>query len=141
VQAGQECFPKAEFAAKGHKDTSGVSEYFAIDVLGYGLGEWGRPLFAAEHENRSVQDRVHLQYAAWKLYSVDVQRRVLVSFYSPGTKVESFERMCELVREVASFQRGKDLILIGADYNATPATPDDVRALFDSQIIGVFQSE
>lgn len=138
VQCGKKLYPEATFAAKGSPDKWGQSEYFTLDVCGFKGENFGVPLFAAEHENRSRLDADYLQYAAWKTYCIDSERRILVSYFEEGSAVPSFKAMCDLVRKVAQEQRRKDLILIGAPWQAAPQSADDVRSLFDSSIIGVY---
>ena len=138
VHCGRKLYPEATFAAKGLPDKWGQSEYFTLDVCGYKGENFGVPLFAAEHENRSPNNADFLTYAAWKLFCIDAERRVLVSYFEEGSAVPDFKTMCDLVREVAQEQRRKDLILIGAPWQAKPQSVDEVRSLFDSSIIGVF---
>ena len=138
VKAGEEAFKdqavKVTGAAKGHVDPYRRSEYFTADVVVYDDDSWGPPLLVAEHENQPNAER--LQYTAWKLYCLEAEHRVLVGYYEPGSSVPTFKEMCRLVEEVMQDHPGKDILLLGAKWGATPQTAEEVRRLFKSQIIG-----
>ena len=134
-QAGQLVQVGAETAAKGDPDRHGRSEYLALDVTVYDAGSWAPPLFVGEHENWVYEWRV--QYAAWKLLSVEAKRRMLVAYYGERTEIPSFDRLTELVREVCRDNKGKDIFLVGGEYYAEPANVDDLRAAHNTEIVGV----
>ena len=133
VKAGKRVVPDACVAAEDHKDGFGRSGYFDVDVTVYENKSWGQVLMMAEHE--AGHSRLDVQIAAWKLLNIWPERRVLVAYYKEGSAVGSFDILHELVCEVANRHRGKEILLIGADRGATPGTPEELRAAYQSTSI------
>lgn len=123
-------------AARGFKDPEyGRSEYLCLDVCAYDNATWGPPLFIAEHENST--DVKKIQYCAWKLLVTEASRRVLVAYYMPKV---GFDGVVKAVREVSEANPGRgaprDLLVIAAAWDAKPVSPETLRTLFESQIVG-----
>jgi len=135
IAAGRVALSTAEAAAKGHPDRYGQSEYLTLDVLLYNPEtDLKPPLFIAEHENSPDPKRV--QYAAWKLLIVESRWRMLVAYFGEDCGIKSFDNLEELVREVCKHNPGKDILLIGADYNVEPKTVKELRLIHKTAIIG-----
>lgn len=103
-------------AAKNHPDESGMSEYLGLDVIGY-KSDYAAPSVVIEHENTGWK----VPYCAWKVASVDARLRVLVAYWSPGSRgdrARSFEELQERVRLPMHSQPGKRLLLIGGGYRS-----------------------
>ena len=139
VLAGRAAFPSGTPNAKGHRDDEyGRSEYLTLDVCVTDQ-TWGPPLFIAEHEN--FPGRSKIEYCAWKLLAVRARRRVLVAYYDTTARSENYVRsMADLaaaVLKVCEASDGKDIIVIGADYNATPSSEDSLRKAHTMKVVGV----
>ncbi len=139
IEAGVAASPGKEVraAARGTKDPDyGRSEYLTLDVCVYDDATWGPPLFIAEHENS--RDIVKVQYCAWKLLSTQAARRVLVAYYANNVGMKG---LVAAVKEVASANPGgeipRDVLVIAAPWDAKPATNVELRARFESAIVGV----
>ena len=133
VNTGRVAFPEHDAASKFHHDKYDRAEYLTLDVMLY-KDDWKPPLFVAEHEN--VVDEGRIKYAAWKLLVVEAQRRMLVAYY--GTKgIENFDRLKEIVNEVCTENPGKDILLVGAGYDAKPKTGGELRLIHKTAIVGV----
>jgi hypothetical protein len=139
VHVGLKAFPAGEPAAKGYAGQNqwNRSEYLCLDVAVVDPQTWGAPLFVAEHENSRFKAQV--QYCAWKLLSVEAQRRVLVAYWGEGTEFKHFDALREAVKEVCAGQPSKDILLIGGNYAAKPTTIDEFRdtKVHDTAIVGV----
>ncbi len=137
VRVGLKVFPAGEAVAKGlaSENEWGRSEYLCLDVTITDPKTWGPPVFIAETENSPLKSRV--QYDAWKLTSVDARRRVLVAYWGKGTEFKTFEQLRAAVHEVCAGQPGKDILLIGGDYNARPTTIGEFRRAHETSIVGM----
>lgn len=121
-------------AARGFKDpTYGRSEYLSLDVCAYDNSSWGPPLFIAEHENSPSLEKI--RYCAWKLLVTEATRRVLVAYFT-----EEFSSVVNAVKQVAAANPGggapRDVLVIAAPWGARPSSLDELRGLFQSQIVG-----
>lgn len=136
VHVGMKAFP-GEVTAKGHSKLNpwNRSEYMTLDVAITDPNTWASPLFIAEHENSPSKERV--QYDAWKLVSVEAQRRILVAYFGRGTEFKNFEALNKAVREVCEGQPGKDILLIGGQADAVPTSVTAFREIHETMIVGV----
>ncbi len=133
--AGQLALSQAEIAAKGNADRYGRSEYLGLDVTLYDDNSWAPPVFIGEHENRPYEWTV--QYAAWKLLSVQAQRRMLVAYFGGGNYIRTFDRLRDIVLEVCNDNPGKDILLVGGEYLGQPKNVDELRGLHQTAIVGL----
>lgn len=127
VQVGVRLFPNAEVTAKKHTHMNWAarSEYLTLDVmLCDQKSTWGPPVFVAEHENTPTIERI--QYNAWKLLSVVARTRVLVAYFGPKS-ASSFEKIAAAAQEVCDDNPGRDVLLIGGLYDATPKSVRELR--------------
>jgi len=135
VHVGLKTFP-GEVTAKEHRlNPWNRSEYMTLDVAITDPNSWAPPLFIAEHENCANKERV--QYDAWKLLSVESQRRILVTYWGRGTDFKNFETLNKAVREVCEGQLGKDILLIGGQADARPTNATAFREIHETAIIGL----
>jgi hypothetical protein len=134
VTMGQRAFPQSESAAKNHRDRFGRSEYLDLDVCVGRFDTWAAPLLVAEHENYVGRDKI--QYCAWKLLATRATRRVLVAYYANRSDVPTAEAVVAATREVCDDNPGLDVLLFAGNWDATPQSVDDVRALFSLHIVG-----
>ena len=134
VQAGVKAFPDGLKVARGHRDSYGRSEYLTLDVA-ITDSSWGPPLFIAEHENAPYPEKI--KYDAWKLLVTEAKRRVLVGYFGPGTKIQTFEELRAAVEEVCRDNPGKDILLIGGEWAAVPKSAEELRKVYQTAIVGV----
>lgn len=113
----------------------GRGEFLDIDVAIVEPTNWNPPVFVAEHENSGRRERV--QYAAWKLLSVDAGQRLLVAYFGDGTQFRSFEELLGAVTEVCQGHVGKALLLIGGEYDARPKTIEGLRKAHQTFAAGI----
>ena len=140
VKAGLAACPSGKPAARGHAHQNQWkrSEYLCLDVVIVD-GDWSAPGFIAEHENSPSRERI--QYNAWKLLSVESRRRVLVAYWNGGKNgCATFEDLVKAVTEVTEAQPGKDILLIGGDYQAQPDSLAALRRAYRDSIVGTHRS-
>ncbi len=132
---------KLRAAARGTKDPDYKrSEYLTLDVCVYDNASWGPPLFIAEHENSS--DVLKVQYCAWRLLCTQASRRVLVAYYAKTVGMKGLvAAVHEVAAAVAAATPGgevpREVLVIAAPWEASPATNVELRALFETSTVGV----